>query len=720
MALREEYLAYIAQGLQQDRSKLAEALAAWRTSGPVGPFGYAPPGLPLALGCCAAFLHRHGERDPRLAKFAKECLFAYQDLAAELPAELKAPHPEYHLGTPPLDGLFMLPHFLAALADLRAAGALSQEERALAAQLTAASLHPLFHFPEWGAHNRAMLRAASLAMAAATFPEHEDAPAWQALARVLAEDSWGRWTIEDAALYLPIWLRALIWYADAQGGQEYWHFPQTRFYYRLILELLTPLGSLPDYGDSWWMPSAGWYIPCLERAARELREPHLKFAAETIYRQLRAQGLPDAGTALLLLDAWRWADDSLQPERPFGLYPAAADDLVAKKVVMRTGWEDEATYLCLNFRDEGDFGLAARDYLRQTLAVMAEKAHHGHADENSIVSFISGGSVLLHDAGYREVLPGGSAYRGDYYHNRLVWRRSLYTGEQPLLEFLEEGGQYHLVRTQRLHRERLSFADYSRTRVLDEERGLSWDRALLLLPELGCAVLFELLTFLKSGPITLASLLWSESVQQVGQCLYCLRTERIEGWTNPQRCQLLAWLGTPDGVAVRIERARRHRQEESVLAASWAGQVSAGQGFCLATVLWPRPWAEGALGEASFELICPQEQQEGLALQLQVPGKRLTIGVRRELARGVEQSPVRPTYDPARSALQFAFWHTDAALFIAEEGQGGSRYAVVEATFLRKEQNVLFEAEPAALFQPDASLRAGIPRWRKWEWSTPA
>ena len=49
---------------------------------------------------------------------------------------------------------------------------------------------------------------------------------------------------------------------------------------------------------------------------------------------------------------------------------------------------------------------------------------HGHADENSIPLLMSGGSVLLHDGGYRDYMPSGpfGAYRQDYFHNRLVFR----------------------------------------------------------------------------------------------------------------------------------------------------------------------------------------------------------------------------------------------------------------------------------------------------------
>ena len=61
---------------------------------------------------------------------------------------------------------------------------------------------------------------------------------------------------------------------------------------------------------------------------------------------------------------------------------------------------------------------------RNTISVEEEKMHHGHADENSIVSLMDGDQLLLHDAGYRDGLPSGKfgAWRQDYFHNRLVVR----------------------------------------------------------------------------------------------------------------------------------------------------------------------------------------------------------------------------------------------------------------------------------------------------------
>ena len=138
----------------------------------------------------------------------------------------------------------------------------------------------------------------------------------------------------------------------------------------------------------------------------------------------------------------------------------------------------DSTYMLLNYRDEGDGGLNFRDYLRDTIPVEEEKMTHGHADENSIALLMSGGSVLLHDGGYRDYMPSGpyGAYRQDYFHNRLCVRpEKIWMGQnrgeyrysvrdsvpgQGIMDFLRNAGSYRRIRTQKV-----DFLSLSRLRL---------------------------------------------------------------------------------------------------------------------------------------------------------------------------------------------------------------------------------------------------------------
>ena len=178
----------------------------------------------------------------------------------------------------------------------------------------------------------------------------------------------------------------------------------------------------------------------------------MKWAAASVLRTVTDHtDTIGTGDAYSLIDAYRWADESITPQRPDSLSQEVLDDLVGKKVVFRNGWQPSSLYMLLNYCDEGQGGWLGREYLRQTITVEEEKMHHGHSDENSIVLLMNKGSVLLHDAGYRSDLPSGKygAWRQDYFHNRVVARLNKRDKNQSLLEFLQNSGAHRQVRTQK-------------------------------------------------------------------------------------------------------------------------------------------------------------------------------------------------------------------------------------------------------------------------------
>jgi hypothetical protein len=211
----------------------------------------------------------------------------------------------------------------------------------------------------------------------------------------------------------------------------------------------------------------------------------------------------------MLLDGQRWGTDGLAAVPPSTLSEEVMEDVQGKKIVFRNGWRPEDTYLLLNYRDEGDGGLNFRDYLRDTIPVEEEKMTHGHADENGLALLMSGGAVLLHDAGYRDYMPSGpfGAYRQDYFHNRLCVRpEKIWMGQkkgqsrysirdevpgQGVLDFLRNAGSYRRVRTQKVDFLAFEDFDYSRTRLRDEEWGYEWDRAVVYVKDPELFIVFD-------------------------------------------------------------------------------------------------------------------------------------------------------------------------------------------------------------------------------------
>ncbi|MCD6286550.1 MAG: hypothetical protein J7M39_11625, partial [Anaerolineae bacterium] len=422
MPRKEAYLDYIREAGRDMEGYLSRGIASWRKG--FDPdnalFGYAACGAPAATAAIEAFLYQQ-TGDLRYAHEARTALLLPRELAEIFPAEIAARHPEYQRAVPPMDGLFVPPNYIPAYERVRDSGVFSSADHEAVTSIVADSLHTLFHFPEWGAHNRAMLRALSMALAARAFPDHAEADGWRAISAQLADDSWGRWSIEDAMGYHAIWMLALFTYAEIADRPDLFKSPVTQYYVTYFAHMLTSLNTFPDFGDCNWGGGAERLLPCFERAAAVYQDPNLKYIADRMFERIVASGPPSVGHALLCIQAHKWADDTIPSVCPDWRSEELLDDLVGKKILFRDGWEPHSTYMLLNYRDELGYGYIPRRYLRTTLAVSAEKMHHGHADENAIVMLVDQGAALLHDGGYRENVPNGR-YRADIYHNRVIWR----------------------------------------------------------------------------------------------------------------------------------------------------------------------------------------------------------------------------------------------------------------------------------------------------------
>jgi hypothetical protein len=149
-------------------------------------------------------------------------------------------------------------------------------------------------------------------------------------------------------LYQAHWLRALILYAEARGRlAELKEQIQPHMHLKAIAQLVSPLGILPDYGDSHWLMHSHWeWIACLEWGSAAYRDPALKWAAEQILQE-RQSDLPDVYLATVASLGWKWCDDYIVASPPLNA-DEALDDLVIKKIVWRTGWERQDSYACLN------------------------------------------------------------------------------------------------------------------------------------------------------------------------------------------------------------------------------------------------------------------------------------------------------------------------------------------------------------------------------------
>jgi len=694
-----------AQGLQHDA--------------PLQPlFGYFPARWMVDFAATCAFLYtRTGQA--RFADQAKSSLLFYHDWRAHLPPAAAGQRPEYADGIPPLEPVFQPLVFIPAVQAIRPA--LTGAEMQQMADLVADALRPVWRFPEWGGHNRAMLRAAGLAQAAQAFPEHADAPRWLLLSDELAEESWGRWSIEDAMLYQPHWLRALFSYAQARGREaELKDLLQPRWYLKAITQLLSPLGILPDFGDSHWLMHSHWeWLACLEWGAAAYRDPAMKWAAERIYAS-RSGEAPTGYLATVAALAWGWCDDQIVAHPPLN-QADALDDIVQKKIVWRTGWEAGDTYACLNYRDEGAYGRVARDYLRATLAVSAEKMHHGHADEGSFAMLVHDHTLLLHESGYRERPPDG-IYRAAMYHNRLVWRPGGKPQAQNLLEFLRGDGHYQPVTTERLYQTHLGDAAIHRVRIADDTEGLVWDRSLAFWPDLPCWVVLDSVLATRSALRTFSCLWWTTDLLAHGPGWYETHIRGVQDWQNDRASALL--VVTPpvpsQATAYSLEPCRRHFQDELALAATWYGEQRAGRYLNFVTVLWPHAYHDLDAQRAQAVQVIPSDPPgRGLAVRLRWQGQERWFCTLNDLTVGYGQEDIRPVYTAAQGMTRYGPLASDAAFVMLHKQPAGGWAGFINGAYLAVDGQVLYAGQPHGMFQENRTALPGIPARFRGEFPLP-
>ena len=298
---------------------------------------------------------------------------------------------DYDKKPPPLPDFFTVMRYIRAYELLKSHELFSAAEHKVVEETIAESMAYLLRSQEWGPMNRTVLRAESLAWAVRALPDHPLAKQWEMLRRALGDDNWGNWEIEDATIYHAVWLYALCGYADAMGKlEELFQTPEIYYYAHYFLNLMSPAGMIPDFGDANWNSNWQRYLVFFETAATQYQDPRLKWAAATIARKFIDFEHPTSvGLGYNLLDCYIWGTP-LPAVPPKTLSSEVMEDVQGKKIVFRDGWKQDSTYMLLNYRDEGDGGLNFRDYLRDTIPVEEEKMTHGHADENSIVLLMSG------------------------------------------------------------------------------------------------------------------------------------------------------------------------------------------------------------------------------------------------------------------------------------------------------------------------------------------
>lgn len=729
--LKNDYLHYIKIAAEQGWRDYPQIIEKWNQSPNHSElWGYDAPAQPIYLADLLGYLYQETKEKVH-AERARDLLAAYGDLRQTYPKEIAAKRAEYRNGVPALSNFFILPPYARAYLRVRESGVINEATRQKIERDLAFSLDHIFYFPEWGAHNRALLRAESLYYGALALAQHSHAKKWKQLAETLASDSLNQWEIEDATHYHAVWLYSLFSYAEISGRTDVLHSAQVKYYLDYFVQLLTPHGNIADFGDAHWNSSWERFVPVYEKAATLFRHPQYKYVAQqltqrTLARLAKMQNQTDlaainisVGVGSPFTDAHRWADDAIKPLAPTTSSQEVLDDLIGKKIVWRNGWEPTSTMMLLNYRDEGDGGRLGRDYLKQTLSVEEEKAHHGHADENSIALLMSGGSVLLHDGGYRPDLPSGpwGAWRADYFHNRVVARQNKRDKTQNVYEFIRNSGAYRPVRTQKIDFLKFKDVDVSRTRLIDDEMGYQWDRVITWVKAKDFFVVVDAIKTLRADYFTFTNLWHTRQLLGQNQQTFDTAIDKIGADVLPARKALsIHFPENAAGKQIGTFPISRHFQDETTIYQTISSFYNSGDTEFFVTVLYPHD-RRADVAYPQFQLLNIERLDKGIGLLIKDGANSSFLGVKLDLEMDLARENVRPRYVYDLGKVRYGDFETDASYLFATIKDGQISYSAATMTKVRYRNQTLLEALPNTFgLQLDgAPPRTSYARWRFWE-----
>lgn len=549
-----------------------------------------------------------------------------------------------------------------------------------------------FNFHEWGAHNRTLWTTRDFARIIQLLPAHPEREKWLKLCRHLLKTSWGNWSIEDAQIYLPLWLSKIMHLADILEMPGLYAEYNVLYYLNYFLNQLAPHGMVTDYGDARWQECWHWYLTCFERGAKEYQQPEFKWAAARIFETKARHARPEE----IDIDfpfLYECCDDTVTVQKPTAGSRQVMDELVGKKIVFRGGWEPESTFLMLNYKGDQDYGRCDRDYLRHSINVPAEKMHHGHADENAVCLLMSQGSVLLNDAGYRETLTNGM-YRADFYHNRLVFRNAPPNPNEPLLNTLHQRSWYHPTQTEKIHFFNYADWDYSRTRVSRAEEGWEWDRVIVYFKKLDLFAVVDCVRVLKDCDLNISNLWQVEQVLNFGPNWFDTRFNEFYGWKNPGDRRLLIWYLPRPERKVSTEQILRNKVVNRTIYQTLFGTFRQGDFIPFVTLLAPhdRGVDLSALTAQITALNTPNYPQ-AVGVKLEHASGTYYLGIKCDLEMDLQPLEFRPRYTYERGKLNFGeILETDARFSVVHETADKVHYGFAEATRLIFKNKLLYEA----------------------------
>ena len=691
--------------------------------------GYRPPDFLVSIATISSYLYEK-TKEKEYAEITKDIIVSMESFRSFFPDRFRD-RVEYKSGVPVVNWFRTLPEYIECFQKTKISGIYSKADVQNVEESVASSVDIIFAFPEWGAMNRAMLRAESLMAAAVAFPKHKNAKKWKKMAEILAYDSIEKWEIEDAQIYHPVWLRPYVNYLDLTGRTDVFNSPLMKFYFDYFVSLITPNRTIPEFGDGVWKVGLNEYYLLLERGAKEYQSGEMKWAANEIFANMSglsenslykidgksAFEKPNIGFASLLAARDKYIDSNVKPVEPHYSSGDALDEIISKKIVFRSDWSKDATYMMLNYKDEGYYSIMQKNYLKHILAVEEEKMHHGHSDENSICLLMKNGTILLSDGNYREIAPSGEfgAFRADIFHNRVVVRNVKKSQNQPFFDVLRNSGAYNdQVRTTKIDFQSFKEIEYSRTRLEDSKLDYRWDRILTRHKTDDYFIMVDALKFFRSDYYTIANILHTRKIVDQGENWFVTRIDQLMG-EIPINGELDLLVIFPQHKYTNTEKEWRDKQDELALFQGVSQYYDAGKVESFVTILYPIKRGENP-SEYVERFTLSRSDLKGIAIEVKNKSDYNIYGFKLDLDMDLLSEDVRPRYNYDSGKLTYGDVQTDADIFFLDIESNKPFFSATNLVKFVYKNQVLFDTPESQFFQVwGKSDRKGRAKWRRWD-----
>jgi len=348
---------------------------------------------------------------------------------------------------------------------------------------------------------------------------------------------------------------------------------------------------------------------------------------------------------------------------------------------------------------------------------------------------MSGGSVLLHDGGYRDYMPSGpyGAYRQDYFHNRLCVRpEKIFWGQkagesrysvrdavpgQSILEFMRNAGSYRPVRTRKVDFLTFDDFDYSRTRVIDDGWGYQSDRVVVYVKDPECYVVFDIFKALREDYFTMGSFWHTRQIYDRGEHWYDTGYDRIQTAELPPDKRLLILFPSPEPRQEGVEAEKRHYQDEWLVHQSWAQHFELAETFAFVSVLVPHGAGDDPRSWLGRVSLAPAEPVRGaIGVVIKDGDREIVVGVKNDLRQDMSRDYRRPRYTYDAGRIKIGPVETDGDFVFAASRGAALGYTIVNLTKALYGGKTLIEAEEEqhGLGYDALPDRAGFGKMRYW------